>query len=52
MGNPFSRRSKPARIDFIFVRGDRIQVKQSRVIFNTAGKFVSDHGAVLTEITR
>jgi endonuclease/exonuclease/phosphatase family metal-dependent hydrolase len=51
-GNPFSA-SSPFRIDFIFVRGSGIQIKASKVVFNgIEADFVSDHCAVLTEITR
>jgi endonuclease/exonuclease/phosphatase family metal-dependent hydrolase len=52
LGNPYNRRSKPARIDFILVRGEKVQIRQSRVVFNAPGEFVSDHCGVLTEITR
>lgn len=51
-GNPFYS-TLPSRIDFIFVRGNGVRVQQSRVIFNGADEdFVSDHCAVLTEISR
>jgi len=51
-GNPFSSGS-PARIDFLMVRGQGVRVKQSQVIFNGVNQdFVSDHCAVLTEISR
>ena len=43
----------PIRIDFIFIRGKGVRVKASKVVFNgTETDFVSDHSAVLTEITR
>ena len=52
-GNPFVDAASPSRIDFIFVRGNGVQVKQSKIIFNGAnGAFVSDHCAILTEISR
>jgi endonuclease/exonuclease/phosphatase family metal-dependent hydrolase len=52
-GNPFATSESPSRIDFIFVRGRGIRVKQSKVIFNGVNAdFVSDHCAVLTEISR
>jgi endonuclease/exonuclease/phosphatase family metal-dependent hydrolase len=52
LSNPYARRVKPARIDFVLVRGDKVQISQSRVVFNSPGNFVSDHCGVLTEITR
>jgi endonuclease/exonuclease/phosphatase family metal-dependent hydrolase len=52
-GNPFTTNDSPSRIDFIFIRGKGIRVKQSKVVFNGVNEdFVSDHCAVLTEITR
>jgi endonuclease/exonuclease/phosphatase family metal-dependent hydrolase len=52
-GNPFISAASPSRIDFIFVRGKGVRVKASKVVFNgTEADFVSDHCAVLTEITR
>lgn len=52
-GNPFTTSDAPSRIDFIFVRGRGVRVKQSKVIFNGVdADFVSDHCAVLTEIAR
>lgn len=51
-GNPYARKSNPRRIDYIWVRGNKVQIRRSRVVFNTPGEFVSDHCGVLTEITR
>jgi endonuclease/exonuclease/phosphatase family metal-dependent hydrolase len=53
-GNPFIDATvNPIRIDFIFIRGKGVRVKASKVVFNgTEADFVSDHCAVLTEITR
>ena len=53
-GNPFSDLgAAPARIDHLFVRGHGLRIKQSRVAFNGGSEdFVSDHSAVLTDITR
>ena len=51
--NPLGSSDSPSRIDFIFVRGKQIRVKQSRVVFNGVNEdFVSDHCAVLTEISK
>jgi len=50
--NPLAGSDSPSRIDFIFVRG-AIRVQQSKVVFNGVNEdFVSDHCAVLAEITR
>jgi len=50
--NPYAPNSTPNRIDFIFVRGDGIQISTSQVVFDGVnGDFVSDHYGVLTEIT-
>jgi endonuclease/exonuclease/phosphatase family metal-dependent hydrolase len=53
--NPFAPNplpSSPSRIDFIFVRGDNIEITSSQVVFDGInGEFVSDHFGVLTEIT-
>ena len=52
-GNPFSNGESPSRIDFIMVRGKGMRVTQSKVVFNGVNEdFVSDHCAVLTEITK
>jgi|GEM_PF-2756116 endonuclease/exonuclease/phosphatase family metal-dependent hydrolase len=52
-GNPFTSVDSPSRIDFLFIRGQGIRVKQSQVVFNGVNAdFVSDHCAVLTEIAR
>jgi endonuclease/exonuclease/phosphatase family metal-dependent hydrolase len=53
-GNPFSNPgAAPSRIDHLFVRGNGLRIKQSKVAFNGVNEdFVSDHSAVLTEITR
>ncbi len=52
-GNPFISAASPSRIDFIYIRGKGVRVKASKVVFNgTETDFVSDHCAVLTEITR
>jgi endonuclease/exonuclease/phosphatase family metal-dependent hydrolase len=53
-GNPFSDPgAAPSRIDHLFVRGSGLHLEQSKVLFNGVNEdFVSDHSAVLTEITR
>jgi endonuclease/exonuclease/phosphatase family metal-dependent hydrolase len=53
-GNPFvDPGTAPSRIDQLFVRGIGLRIKQSKVVFNgVIEDFVSDHSAVLTEITR
>ena len=53
-GNPFPNPgAAPSRIDHLFVRGKGLRIKQSKVVFNGVNEdFVSDHSAVLTEITR
>jgi endonuclease/exonuclease/phosphatase family metal-dependent hydrolase len=52
-GNPFTSPTSPSRIDFIFIRGNGVRVKASKVAFNgTEADFVSDHCAVLTEIIK
>ena len=53
-GNPFSDLgAAPSRIDHLFVRGNGLRIKQSRVAFNGVTEdFVSDHSAVLTDIAR
>ncbi|MEW6659596.1 MAG: endonuclease/exonuclease/phosphatase family protein [Thermodesulfobacteriota bacterium] len=52
-GNPFASIGSPSRIDFLFVRGKGVRLKQSQVVFNGVNQdFVSDHCAVLTEIAR
>jgi endonuclease/exonuclease/phosphatase family metal-dependent hydrolase len=52
-GNPFISGASPTRIDFIFIRGKGVRAKTSKVVFNGVdADFVSDHCAVLTEITQ
>jgi len=51
--NPFTDPSvtSPSRIDYLFVKGDNLQIARSEVVFNGLnGAFVSDHCGVLTEI--
>ncbi len=49
--NPFTwRREEPKRIDYIFIRGKRIQTKDSFVVFKAHPHWVSDHSGVLTRI--
>lgn len=51
-GDPYATSSTPARIDFIFVKGNDIQITSSQVVFDGLnGGYVSDHFGVLTEIT-
>lgn len=51
-GNPYSRRpGSPIRIDYIFVKGEGIQILESRVVLDGRdGPFVSDHAGVLTRL--
>jgi endonuclease/exonuclease/phosphatase family metal-dependent hydrolase len=50
-GDPYATSSKPARIDFIFVKGSGLQIVSSKVVFDGVnGDYVSDHCGVLTEI--
>ena len=52
--NPYApdNPGSPRRIDFIFVRGDDLQISSSQVVFDGInGDYVSDHFGVLTEIT-
>lgn len=50
-GDPYATSDTPTRIDFIFVKGDDIQITTSQVVFDGVnGAFVSDHFGVLTEI--
>lgn len=50
-GDPYGTSTNPARIDFIFVKGNGLQIVSSKVVFDGVnGAFVSDHCGVLTEI--
>ncbi len=52
--NPFAEAgAAPSRIDYLLVRGRGLHLRQSKVVFNGVSEdFVSDHSAVLTEISR
>lgn len=51
-GNPYARRpGPPVRIDYLFVKGDGIEIRDSRVVLDGRdGPFVSDHAGVLTRL--
>jgi maltose 6'-phosphate phosphatase len=49
--NPFTGQGEEAkRIDYIFIKGERIQTEDSLVVFNTHPDWVSDHSGVLTRM--
>lgn len=48
--NPFTGlREPPARIDYVFQKGEQISTRYSTVVFNSA-PWVSDHSAVITGV--
>jgi endonuclease/exonuclease/phosphatase family metal-dependent hydrolase len=50
-GDPYTTPGTPVRIDFIFVKGNGLQIVSSQVVFDGVnGDYVSDHLGVLTEI--
>ncbi|MEJ2091425.1 MAG: endonuclease/exonuclease/phosphatase family protein [Syntrophobacterales bacterium] len=50
--DPYANTDSPRRIDYIFVRGDDLEISSSQVVFDGInGDYVSDHFGVLTEIT-
>jgi maltose 6'-phosphate phosphatase len=49
--NPFTgEQEEPKRIDYIFIKGKRIGIENSFVVFKVDPHWVSDHSAVLTRI--
>jgi maltose 6'-phosphate phosphatase len=53
-GNPYAfdltlQPEYPARLDYIFMKGKRMKVLDSQVVFNS-GDWVSDHSGVVTEL--
>ncbi|MFH0963901.1 MAG: endonuclease/exonuclease/phosphatase family protein [Planctomycetota bacterium] len=53
-GNPhrLGHQGDPARIDFIFFRGEGVEVERSEVVFDKDDGWVSDHCGVLTTLRR
>jgi LPXTG-motif cell wall-anchored protein len=50
--NPYAPSTTPKRIDFIFVRGEDLEISSSQVVFDGInGNYVSDHYGVITTIT-
>jgi endonuclease/exonuclease/phosphatase family metal-dependent hydrolase len=39
----------PARIDYVFLKGEQVSTRDSTVVFNSA-PWVSDHSAVITGV--
>jgi maltose 6'-phosphate phosphatase len=53
-GNPYAfdltgQPESPARLDYLFIKGKGMQVRDSQVVFNS-GDWVSDHSGVVTEL--
>ena len=50
--NPFTGEPElPERIDYVFIKGRRIETEDNLVVFNTDPDWVSDHSGVLTKIS-
>lgn len=51
LGNPYSGEEESKRIDYIFVKGEGLDIADSIVVFNTDPDWVSDHSGVLSKIS-